>query len=385
MQHTWVSMISLTALLGGCSSSPVETSTGTGGAGGAGTTSASSSSATGTGGGTVDPDAGPPTVQVLTDLSVAGYPHKIDVFVPSNAERVVVFLHGGGGSKVGAASTESGIRLDNPAQATPVPNTTWLTARRTAYVFPQGQAVSTSPKATTWDNYVMTSGADDVAFLAALAGALRAGTFDGAVPAFARVYLAGHSNGGMMANRMWCESPATFDAYGALAGPASVRLAPAGLVSSSPDPLLGEHACAPATPKPYIGILGAQDTILQTKNAWSADTWSINDCLSQGGGGGMVDPNLVNEQRFHGFRVAAMCSGTASPPTTSPDGATTTWSDCGDKIRLVGITNADHCVSAGKVVCLNDKLLPGDCDNSLEAESGAAMRDLLVDFFAATE
>ena len=53
------------------------------------------------------PDAGTTaTVRVLTDLRLAGHPHTIDAFIPTNAERVIVFLHGGGGTKETGASRE---------------------------------------------------------------------------------------------------------------------------------------------------------------------------------------------------------------------------------------------------------------------------------------
>jgi len=365
--------------LGGCASSDANTGSSSGG----GSSTVGSTGSTGGAGG--DPEASAGSVTVLTDVTLPAFPHKMDVYLPSNAARVVVFLHGGGGTKEGGAARESGIRLDNPPGATPVPNTAWLTTRRTAFVFPQGQAVETSPKATTWSNYVMTSSVNDKLFLTALAKALRDGSFGGGVPSFSRVYLAGHSNGGMMANRMWCEAPMAFDAYGSLAGPASTQLAPPSLMLNSPDPLTGTHPCAPSIARPYIGIIGEQDTILQTQGAWSQDTWAINDCLSQGGGGALLDPALVNEQRFHALRVAAVCGGTVGAPTTSADGATTSWSDCGGQVRLEGVTNADHCVSAGQVVCLNNKLLGGPCANSLDAESGTAMRDVLTGFFVSTE
>jgi poly(3-hydroxybutyrate) depolymerase len=361
--------------LGGCASSDTSTGSSFGANGG--------TDSVGAVGGSLDALA--PTVTVLTNVTLAGFPHKMDVYLPSNAARVVVFLHGGGGTKEGGAAHESGIRLDDPPGATPVPNTAWLTTWRTAFVFPQGQAIATSPSATTWSNYVMTSGVDDKLFLTALANALRGGSFGGGVPSFAHVYLAGHSTGGMMTNRMWCEAPAAFDAYGSLAGPASTQLAPPSLMLSTSDPLAGTHPCVPSIARPYIGVIGEQDTILQTQGAWSQDTWAINDCLSQGGGGAMIDPALVNEQRFHALRVAAVCGGTVGAPTTSADGATITWSDCGGRVRLKGVTNADHCVSAGQVVCLGDKLLGGPCANSLEAESGTAMRDVLTSFFISTE
>lgn len=332
------------------------------------------------------PDASA-SVVVRTNLILAGHPHNVDVFAPPNAERAVVFLHGGGGTKEGGAGRELGIRLDEPAEATLVVDTAFLDASRTAFVFPQGQALATAPKATTWSNYVMSSGADDVAFLTALAAALRAGTFDARLAPFARVYLAGHSNGGMMANRMWCEAPDVFDAFGSLAGPASVQLQPAGLAldGGQADPYVGAHPCRPATTKPYVGVIGRLDTILQTKDLWPNDVWAVNACLQRGDGGAFVDANLISELSFHDFRAAEVCGESAGEPTVSSDKKTLLWSSCGGRVKLQGVVGADHCVIAGKLPCLRDKPLPSDCTNSLDAESGTRMRDVLVDFFRSTE
>ena len=77
--------------------------------------------------------------------------------------------------------------------------------------------IATQPcKAYTWSNHVMTSGQDDVAFLQALADYIQ----EMHNPSY--LYLSGHSNGGMMANRMWCETGSKiFDAFIAFDGPAS--------------------------------------------------------------------------------------------------------------------------------------------------------------------
>ena len=62
----------------------------------------------------------------------------------------------------------------------------------------------------------MTSGQDDVAFLQALADYIRANHHP------SKLYLSGHSNGGMMTNRMWCETGSKiFDAFVSFDGPAS--------------------------------------------------------------------------------------------------------------------------------------------------------------------
>ena len=102
--------------------------------------------------------------------------------------------------------------------------------------FPQGQSLQSCQQppcnAFTWNNFVMDSGQDDVGFLSALAAELRGGGVSAAAPAAtataafpalppgARLSLAGHSNGGMMANRVWCETgDAVFDAFASFEGP----------------------------------------------------------------------------------------------------------------------------------------------------------------------
>lgn len=320
------------------------------------------------------PDAGVDagTVAVFTDLALAGYPHSLDVYLPSNAERVIVFLHGGGGTKELGAARESGVRLDDPPEATPKPDTAWLLQTRTAWVFPQGQHIQGALLAKTWNNYLMISGVDDKAFLSALSSALRAGTINKAVPAFSHVYLSGHSNGGVMANRQWCEATTSFDGYGSLSGPPSVELLPT-----------GAHPCAPSAPRPFLSVIGGADTILQTKDNW-AGPWEVNACLQAGAGASMPNPKLANEEPFYdNRRVPSVCSGTASASTSAANA--TTWSDCNGLTKLIRVEGADHCVSATtKDACVGG-VAGGGCTNSLDAMYGTRMRDVLVTFFASTE
>lgn len=307
---------------------------------------------------------------LLRDVQLGTDPHRIDVYLPSNATRAVVFLHGGGGSKEGGAKNEIVIATD-PGDGGLAPDDAWLLARETAFILPQGQAIASAAKATTWNNYVMTSGEDDVAFLSALTSAIRAGTLSSPVPAFTRVYLGGHSNGGMMANRMWCEAPGVFDAYAAISGPASVQL-----------DLGGAHACQPSALKPFISIVGDDDTIIQSAAAWDAGSWGVNTCL-QGNGGSFVNPALIPDERFYEtVRVPAMCGGAVAAPVTN--GNVTTWSDCDGGVRLERISGADHCVISQWMVCRNNQLLGGQCSNSIEAQRGGSMRDALLDFFLET-
>jgi poly(3-hydroxybutyrate) depolymerase len=164
----------------------------------------------------------------------------------------------------------------------------------------------------------------------------------------------------MMANRMWCERGADFDGFAALAGPASVTLRSTGTAP-----------CAPSVTRPYLGIVGDADTVLQTTSNWSSDTWTITPRLT--GGPSFVNDRLVNEEVFHReVRVPSGCSGTASAPTT--DGAFTVWSDCNGRMQLKRVAQSDHCIAAD-----------GACATSLEGASGHRMRDEMVAFFASHE
>lgn len=320
-------------------------------------------------------DAGSPPddeILVFTDLLIPGHPHAIDLFVPPGAERVIVYLHGGGGTKETAASRESGVRLDDPARPRPVLDEAWMLANRTAWAFPQGQHLPGARLAKTWDNYMMLSGADDVAFLNALAAALRGGTLQASVPAFARIYLAGHSNGGLMANRLWCEATTSYDGYGGVAGPPSTDLLPG-----------GPHPCAPSAIRPFIGVIGSEDTVLQTANNWDGD-WAVNSCLQTAAGATMPNPNVANEEQFHrNFRVPHVCSSTAAPPVVTPQA--TTWSDCNGQVQLIRVEGADHCVTpTTSDLCIGGGQ-GGGCANALDVQLGTRIRDVLVEFFSSTE
>ncbi len=319
-------------------------------------------------GGAVDADATPSSdsstsdVVVRTDVKLTGFVHPIDLYVPPGATRVVVFLHGGGGSKSQGAE-QLGLRIE-AKDGTVTYDKAWLSANRIAFVIPQGQAPN-GQRGYTWTNYVMTSGVDDMAFLAALTAAIRGGSLDPSLPALTKVAVAGHSNGGMMTNRLWCEAPNLFDAFVSFAGPASVHLG-----------VGADHACAPSVQKPYIGYVGDQDTVLQTSDKSDVATWTVTPTLANTPG--FVDPDIVNEAFFHrDVRVPKTCAGVAAAPVTV--GPLTTFSDCSGKIKLVRVQGADHCLSGA--LCsygFGSKSGP-----SLGQVVGRRVIDLLAEFFVA--
>lgn len=317
-------------------------------------------------------DAGQGTVRVIQDLTLPGFRHEVDVYLPSNAVRAIVYLHGGGGTKEFAAERESGIRLDSPPRGTPMPDVAWLLATRSAWVFPQGQNLQGMPAHKTWSNYSMTSGVDDVAFLQALSTALRAGSLSNSVPAFSRLYLAGHSNGGMMAQRQWCEAPSSYDGFGGVAGPPSVELLPN-----------GPHPCSPDAGRPYVAMIGDSDTVVQTKDNWDGG-WSVNMCLRSGAGAAMPNPMLANEEVFHAKRASTLCQA-AMPSAPVTTRSSIEWSDCAGRTKLIRVIGADHCVAATTSDLCVGGGAGGGCMNSLDGIYGTRVRDVLSTFFTSLE
>jgi poly(3-hydroxybutyrate) depolymerase len=270
------------------------------------------------------PGEEPAAPSAVTTVTLDPYPHEIDVFATSGATRALVFLHGGGGVNSRSAY-ELGINLIDAPPTTASANWTWLEANRILAVFPQGQALP-NDGVRTWSNHVMDSGQDDVAFLQALASHIAAeyGITD--------IYLAGHSNGGMMANRMWCESAATYKGYIAISGPASNYYS--------------TTACTPAVYQPYLGIAGELDTVLQVEGNWEAPTWTIDPALVALKPDSFLDPVLIGEWVRHQARAQAACGESPVIADRTSDGAVESWSNCGGSIQLHRALTGEHSIES---------------------------------------
>ncbi len=310
-------------------------------------------------------------MSVLSNQTLAGHPHTIDFYIPSNATAAIIFLHGGGDKKesfahyLGIKETDTNADYNISSSGA-----SWLNSRQVMAVFPQGQAIASNPSAWTWNNYVMLSGTDDVAFLQDLVASLKA---DPALSGITKFYLAGHSNGGMMANRMWCESPATFDAYGALAGPPSSHL----------EPSVGSNPCSPSVVKPYIAIVGDSDTCLRTTGNMAATYWTGNPALVALMGDSLVDPTpllyprYMNEVLFFGTRTNLRCASAPSAPVTA--GQVVTYSDCSGTLKLLVIQQTTDGSATGGDHCLDT--LNGPCVTTLVGDTGLDPKTALHDFF----
>ncbi len=308
--------------------------------------------------------ASQPTVS--SNNTVGTYPHKVDIYSAENPQYGVIFLHGGGGKKEGLAY-DLGFKSDTAESSYNLTTTgaQWLNDQKVMAVFPQGQTLP-SYNAWTWNNYVMDSGVDDVAFLNALVAWLKTLPLSSHVTKY---YLVGHSNGGMMVNRTWCESPGNFSGFGSLAGPASIHL----------HPSTGQQPCQPSQVRPYIGIVGNKDRVLMTTNHMSDPTWEINSLMRIGNPPTWIDnpPTLINEKNFHTIRANLKCGATVQTPTT--DSNITTYSDCSDTLRLLiveqttvngAISGGDHCLVR----------LSGTCATTLSGATGLDYRQIIFGF-----
>lgn len=281
------------------------------------------------GGGSSDKPTEPPTAtDQLVSTTVAGYPHAVNVYRTAGATRAIVLLHGGGGD-LNAVAYQVGLNSSATDTTTATIHWAWLDANKVTLVIPQGQHLASNPGATTWSNYAMTSGQDDKAFLQALAAKIRSEY------GLADITLMGHSMGGAMTNRMWCESPATFNRHVSLAGPASSTF------NQAATP------CAPGSAAtPYLGLIGDSDSIMQTAGAWEAATWSVNPVVVASSVEAWVNRIVIGEFHQQQARTAMVCGGTLDSNGFTTAGNVDTWTTCSGKLVLKRVRGADHGVAS---------------------------------------
>lgn len=255
------------------------------------------------------------TLQVASTLP--GFPHTFDVYRPAGATKAIVFLHGLGGYSWQIAY-DLGL---NSMMTTPTTSTVdwdWLEQNHTIAIFPQGQipAGSTSP---TWSDYVQNSGADDVGFLKALA------TYAKTQLGVTEVSISGHSDGGAMTARMWCEATTSYKAFVSLAGPMPSKTYPTPAAT-----------CTPLSKAPYYAVIGGADTTLQAFSRGAIQPTAQQISV------GLTNSILVSEWSRHRDRATKVC-GTAAllVPTSTPTYGET-WNSCNSQVRYTVVTNADH-------------------------------------------
>jgi polyhydroxybutyrate depolymerase len=300
------------------------------------------------------------------------YTDKIDWVYPNRPNQdvagAIVVLHGGGGSKHGVAYALGVKTYDNQIYYTvagvPAFNEDFIYNNNMAFIFVQGAAHASTPAETTWQNTMMESGRNDRALLQQIAQDLR--TFG-----FPKVYLMGHSMGGVMTNRMWCEHNSAYDGYASSAGPMSKILKDGdieyGLAAC--DPLAGQSAGYAA--KKYMEIVGKSDDVIQFTNSQNALNLELHPAVVAKGY--FYSPLYRHELYNFNFRATKICNQSVANPTADFTSA------CAGRLRRRLVPNADHCIKYDA----NDASCVTSLDSGLTAATGKSVMQTLVDFFKA--
>lgn len=275
------------------------------------------------------------TMQVAT--TIPGFPHTVDVYRPAGATKAIVFLHGLGGYSWQIAH-DLGLNSEMSPPTMNTVNWAWLTQNGVMAIFPQGQ-IPAGSALPTWSDYVQTSGANDVGFLKALSSYVK--TQYGAT----EVSLSGHSNGGAMTARIWCEATASYKTFVSLAGPMPSTTYPV----SAPT-------CTPQTAAPFYAVIGGADATLQgfSRGAMTPTAQQISV--------GLTNSILVSEWSRHRDRSNKVCGEVALLTPTSTATYGPTWNACSTRVRYTVVTKADHPIT------------------SLEQYTGMKMVDLIRGF-----
>ena len=181
------------------------------------------------------------------------HPHPINILVPDGSHAAaVIVLHGGSGNDVNILRNLGLVH--SPSTVFTASDVNWPLLQafgNLVVAAPQGWAdpatySTTNPQGVaSWDNYFMNGGAlaagwDDMQMLQDLKSYLQSQF------GLAGVSLAGHSNGGMMVQRVMLEND-IFSHYMVTSGP-------------MPDRWIAQNPVFPA--KPYFSQWGAQDDVI---------------------------------------------------------------------------------------------------------------------------
>lgn len=271
-----------------------------------------------------------PAIFVLTDQTLSEFPHTFDVYGTVNADKAVIFLHGAGGRK-NYSAYQLGIKDKRTIYDYSEINEKWLFEKNILFVFPQGQALESTPLLYTWSSHLMDSGQDDMAFLRLLVQHIKS-TYG-----IERISLAGHSNGGMMTNRVWYEDQELFESYISISGP------------MPRDYIIDNENLETSNTKPHMSVLGTLDSVIQFKTR----TGDFNT----------EDPEYFTDYFAYKRWEEFFCNQEEDmDEQLFNEGNLDVWLSCDNSVVLILVEGGDHDIP------------------SLEEIGGVYMRDLIYTF-----
>lgn len=294
----------------------------------------------------------------IPNLTSGGtWPNLTDIYVPLGYQTSMTCLHGGGGTKLQMAIDMHVVV--SPGNQTYLVNWQLLTTWKCIVVCPQGQACTGVANAnnpngvntisaqnpngiTAWSSHDMWSQNDDVAFLTDLSSFL---TTNFGLGAQAKT-LMGHSEGGIMASRMWREQPNVFHTHAHVCGPSSSYYV--------------ANPVVPSTVRPIIGFQGFLDSTLACYNAYinnvvtptpgsiftAALYWQDPGNINRAntafpGQGSRIGSwqDFQNQLSYNGDSPVVIGSGVTTPITV---GNKVVWQNPAKNIQLWEISASDH-------------------------------------------
>ena len=216
----------------------------------------------------------------------------------------------------------------------------------------------------------MNSGQDDVAFLRALAGYIQESYHP------SKLYLSGHSNGGMMTNRMWCETGnQVFDAFIAFDGPAS------GLYNPNPQAGDSEKSLQCSVPlegtsiaPPFLSVLALKDSVVGNTPEKNMDKtlWTIPGPTYFLASYAYSRRILLNDWFAHEqLRAPIACRQFPSRAQFYTRSNMKLWSACGGRVGVLAFAEP---------VANCSKFAAGHCIAYLQVGLGAGLLDFALEW-----
>jgi polyhydroxybutyrate depolymerase len=105
--------------------------------------------------------------------------------------------------------------------------------------------------------------------------------------------------------------------------------------------------CAPgAGIKPYLGVIGDEDEVMQNAGLWEAARWTVNPVWVQASVRAWHNDEVIGEFQQQRARAMLMCGETLEAGAFTAAGPVDTWRSCAGRLQLKRVRGAGHAASA---------------------------------------